>query len=77
MDALSFLNALDNLCIVDPLLQQLMVLCHALQDLGSFFTFVSKYLGSVCIEGNEEADAASRNAVDSPQSMRSPYNLTT
>ena len=63
-DSLRFLTALDNPGTVDPLLQQVMALCHTSKDLGSSFTWCP---GNVGIEDNEGADAAAGNAVDSPQ----------
>ena len=62
----SFLTALDNPSTVDPSLQQLIALCHALNDLGASTSFVW-CPGHVGIGGNEEAGAAARHAADSPQ----------
>ena len=50
---------------MDPLLQQLMALCHALNNIALSFTFVC-CPGHVVIEGNEEAVAAARHLTDSP-----------
>ena len=63
--SLSFLTALNNLGTVDLLLQQVMAICHALQDLGLSSNFVW-CPGHVGIENNKGADATVRNAADSP-----------
>ena len=60
--SLSFLTVLDNPDNVDPLLQQILVLCHFF-IIGSPFTFVWCPV-HIDIEGNEEADAAVRHAAD-------------
>ena len=65
-DSLRFVTALGNPSTVDPLLQQIMALHHALEDRGLSFNFVW-CPGHVGIQGNEEADAEARKAVDSPR----------
>ena len=49
---------------MDPLLQQIMALCFALEDLGWSYTFVS-CSDHVSTEANKEGDGAAINAADS------------
>lgn len=65
-DSLSFLTALNNSDTTDPLLQQIMSVCHMLETGGSSLVFVwtPSHVGIV---GNEEADAVARLAADSPE----------
>ena len=51
---------------MDPLLQQIISLCHTLNDLGLSFTLVC-FLGHLGIKSNEEADAEVINVPDSPE----------
>ena len=52
-----------------PLLQQIMALFQASENLGSYFTFVW-FLCHVGVESNDETGAAARNAVESMATSR-------
>ena len=65
-NSLNFLSALDNPGRVETLSQLIMVFFHAVEDLGSSFTF-AWYPGHVGIEEKEEADAAARHDEDRSQ----------
>ena len=54
---------MENTNTMDPLLQHIKTLCHALDDIGSSFTFVWSP-DHVDIDGNEESVAAASHAAD-------------
>ena len=71
MDSLSFLTDLDSPSTGvhfnrQWILQQIMALCYALDDLNSSFTFVlcPGYGGT---DGNKEGDGATRHVAESSQ----------